>query len=121
MLIDAAAELTSRFGRIQVLIVGEGPERPVLEQRIADLELSDTVRLLGHRDDVPDLIRGFDVAVCSSDFEGTPLSIPNDMQVGLPIVATAVGGVPDMIGDGVEGLLVKPGDPPASPPRWRGS
>ena len=110
MLIDAAAELTSRFGRIQVLIVGEGPERPVLEQ-IADLELSDTVRLLGHRDDVPDLIRGFDVAVCSSDFEGTPLSILEYMQAGLPIVATAVGGVPDMIGDGVEGLLVKPGDP----------
>ena len=111
MLIDAAAELTSRFGRVQVLIVGEGPERPLLEQRIAELGLADTVRLLGHRDDVPDLIRGFDVAVCSSDFEGTPLSILEYMQAGLPIVATAVGGVPDMIEDGVEGLLVDPGDP----------
>ena len=59
-----------------------------LEQRIAELGLADTVRLLGHRDDVPDLIRGFDVAVCSSDFEGTPLSILEYMQARLPIVAT---------------------------------
>jgi glycosyltransferase involved in cell wall biosynthesis len=111
MLIEAAAELVRRFGDVKVLIVGEGPERPTLERRIADLDLTGVVRLLGHRDDVPDVIRGFDVAVCSSDFEGTPLSILEYMQAELPIVATRVGGIPDVIDDGVHGLLVEPGDP----------
>jgi glycosyltransferase involved in cell wall biosynthesis len=111
MLIDAAAKLLRQLGDVRVLIVGEGPERPTLERRIADRDLSGVVQLLGHRDDVPDLIRGFDVAVCSSDFEGTPLAILEYMQAGLPIVATRVGGVPDMIDDGIHGLLVEPGDP----------
>jgi glycosyltransferase involved in cell wall biosynthesis len=110
-LIEAAAKLVRSNGDVRVLIVGEGPERPTLERRIAELDLSGVVRLLGHRDDVPDVIRGFDVAVSSSDFEGTPLSILEYMQAELPIVATRVGGIPDMIDDGVHGLLVEPGDP----------
>ena len=93
------------------MIVGDGPQQPELERRIAELGLERTVVLLGHRDDVPDLIRGFDVAVCSSDFEGTPLSVLEYMQARLPIVATRVGGIPDLIEDGGRGLLVEPRDP----------
>jgi glycosyltransferase involved in cell wall biosynthesis len=113
VLIDAAATLAGRIDGVRVLIVGEGPERPVLERRIADLGLAGTVTLLGHRDDVRDLIADFNVAVCSSDFEGTPLSVLEYMQAGLPIVATNVGGIPDLIAEGRQGLLVDPGDPAA--------
>jgi glycosyltransferase involved in cell wall biosynthesis len=108
VLIEAAAFLARRFAGVRVLIVGDGPEREALEARIAELGLAATVILLGHRDDVRDLIRAFDVAVCSSDFEGTPLSVLEYMQASLPIVATRVGGIPDIIADGSEGILVEP-------------
>ena len=111
VLIDAAALLVERHPGLKVVIVGHGPQQPELERRIAELGLERTVVLAGHRDDVPDLIRGFDVAVCSSDFEGTPLSVLEYMQTGLPIVATRVGGIPDIIEDGGQGLLVEPRDP----------
>lgn len=113
VLIDAAATLAGSIDGIRVLIVGEGPERPALERRIAALGLAGTVTLLGHRDDVRDLIGDFNVAVCSSDFEGTPLSVLEYMQAGLPIVATDVGGIPDVIAGGRQGLLVEPRDPAA--------
>ena len=113
VLIEASSELADRIPGIKVVIVGAGPERPRLEHLIAELGLEETVLLLGHRDDARELIRSFDVAVCSSDFEGTPLSVLEYMQAELPIVATRVGGIPDVIEDGVEGVLVDPGDPGA--------
>jgi len=113
VLIDAAAELLGGGADVRVLVVGEGPERAALERRIADRGLGGKVVMLGHRDDVRDLIRGFDVAVCSSDFEGTPLSVLEYMQASLPIVATRVGGIPDLIESGSQGLLVEPGEPAA--------
>jgi glycosyltransferase involved in cell wall biosynthesis len=113
VLVRAAAALSGRFTAVRVLIVGEGPERPALERQIGDLGLGETVTLLGHRSDVPDVLRALDVAVCSSNFEGTPLSILEYMEAGLPVVATRVGGVPDLIESGEHGLLVEPGDPGA--------
>lgn len=113
VLLDAAAILARRCSGVQVLIVGEGPERAELERRIAVLGLAGTVTLLGHRDDVRDLIADFDAAVCCSDFEGTPLSVLEYMQASLPIVATRVGGIPDIVRDGVGGILVEPRDPAA--------
>lgn len=113
VLLDAAAILARRCSGVQVLIVGEGPERAELERRIAALGLAGTVTLLGHRDDVRDLIADFDAAVCCSDFEGTPLSVLEYMQASLPIVATRVGGIPDIVRDGVGGILVEPRDPAA--------
>ena len=93
-----------------MLIVGEGEERGRIESLIAELGLEDTVSLLGRRNDVPDVLRTFDVAACSSDFEGTPLSVLEYMEAALPVVATRVGGVPDLIEDGVNGCLVEPRD-----------
>jgi glycosyltransferase involved in cell wall biosynthesis len=69
------------------------------------------VRFLGLRDDVRDILAALDVGVSSSDWEGSPLSVMEYMGAGLPIVATAVGGVPDLIADGVHGRLVPPGEP----------
>lgn len=113
VLVEAAALLRERVPEVIVVIAGEGPERERLEALIAARRLQSTVRLLGRRLDVPDLLAALDVAVCSSDFEGSPVSIMEYMEAGLPVVSTAVGGVPDMVTDGVHGRLVAPGDPPA--------
>jgi glycosyltransferase involved in cell wall biosynthesis len=113
VLIRAAAILRQQFPRLRVLIVGEGTERPHLEALIHELGLEPTVRLLGYRADVPNVLDALDVAVSSSDFEGSPLSIMEYMEAGRPVVATRVGGVPDLIEQGVHGLLVERRNPSA--------
>jgi glycosyltransferase involved in cell wall biosynthesis len=111
VLLRTAAILRSRFPRLRVLIAGEGEERAHLEALTAELGLDRTVMLLGYRPDVPDLLRTLDVAVSSSNFEGSPLSIMEYMEAGKPVVGTSVGGVPDLIEHGVNGLLVEPRNP----------
>lgn len=113
VLIDAAALLRAEHPSVRVVIAGEGDQRRSLERRIARSGLEGTVMLLGPRTDVPDLLRAFDVAVNCSDFEGTPLSLLEYMEAGLAVVATRVGGIPDVIDDGVHGLLVPRRDPRA--------
>jgi len=113
VLLRAAAELARRRPGVRVVIAGEGGERPRLEALAAELGLGDTLLMLGARSDVPDVLQALDVAVCSSDFEGSPLSIMEYMEAGLPVVAAAVGGVPQMIEDGVHGVLVARRDPHA--------
>lgn len=110
VLIDAAGRLRNEFPELTVLIAGGGPERAALEAAIADAKLENTVRLLGFRADTPNVIATLDVAVCCSDREGSPLAVLEYMQTGRPVVATAVGGIPDMISDEEEGLLVPPRD-----------
>ena len=67
--------------------------------------------LLGFRNDVSSVVQAMDVGICSSDFEGSPLSVMEYMEEGKPVVATAVGGIPDLVDDGVNGLLVPPREP----------
>jgi glycosyltransferase involved in cell wall biosynthesis len=110
VLVRAAEQLRAWVPEARVLIVGEGEERGRIESLVAELGLAGTVHLLGRRDDVPDVLRTFDVAACSSNFEGTPLSVLEYMEAALPVVATRVGGVPDLIEDGVNGCLVEPRD-----------
>jgi glycosyltransferase involved in cell wall biosynthesis len=110
VLIESAARIAPRFPGLRVLIVGEGADRPVYEALIDRLGMQDTVKLLGLRSDVPDLLAASDVAVLSTNSEGSPLSVMEYMDAGLPVVATRVGGIPDLIDDGVEGLLVEPQD-----------
>jgi glycosyltransferase involved in cell wall biosynthesis len=111
VLIEAAAKIVPRFPNLKVLIVGEGNDRPVYEALIEKLGVGDTVKLLGLRSDVPDLLAESDVAVLSTNSEGSPLSVMEYMDAGLPVVGSRVGGIPDLIDEGVEGLLVEPGDP----------
>jgi glycosyltransferase involved in cell wall biosynthesis len=110
VLLRAVAELVGDWPDIQLLIVGDGPERAALEQLIGELHLQENVRILGLRTDVPDILRAIDIAACTSNFEGSPLSVMEYMDAALPLVATAVGGIPDLIEPGVHGLLVAPGD-----------
>jgi glycosyltransferase involved in cell wall biosynthesis len=113
VLVRAGAALVEDFPDLRVLIAGDGPDRERVEALIRELGLGETVTLLGSRGDIPDFLRALDVAVCSSDWEGSPLSVMEYMEAELPVVATRVGGIPDMIDSGVEGLLVQPGDPEA--------
>jgi glycosyltransferase involved in cell wall biosynthesis len=111
VLIRSAALLAPQFAGLRVLIVGDGEERERLEALIDELRLGETVKILGLRTDVADLIDSLDVAVCCSDSEGSPLSVMEYMEAAKPVVATRVGGVPDLIDDGMHGLLVEPRDP----------
>ena len=113
VLLRSFAEALRAAPGLRLAIAGEGPERGRLEALAAELGVADRVALLGHRSDVPDLLAGFDVAVSSSWFEGSPLAALEYMDAGLPVVATRVGGMPDLIEDGVHGRLVAPGDPSA--------
>lgn len=106
VLLRAAADLKHAFPGLHVLIAGRGAEQGRLESLIRELDLAETVHLLGRRQDVADVVAALDVAVLSSDFEGSPLSVMEYMSAGKAIVATSVGGVPDLIEDGVHGLLV---------------
>jgi glycosyltransferase involved in cell wall biosynthesis len=115
VLVRAAAQLRAEMPDARVAIVGDGPERSRLESLVAELGVGEIVRLLGvwPPAEVPDFVAALDVAVSSSDFEGTPLAVMEYMAAGKPIVATAVGGIPDLLEHGVHGLLVPRRDPAA--------
>src|SRR4051794_23691096 len=113
VLLICTALLNTRMPDLRVLIAGLGPERPGLERLTKELGIGDTVVFLGFRPDVPAVFDASDVAVFSSTSEGSPLAVLEAMEAGRPIVATRVGGVPDLIEDGVHGLLVPSGDPAA--------
>jgi glycosyltransferase involved in cell wall biosynthesis len=92
------------------LIVGEGPDRAAVEAEIRRLGLDERVRLAGERRDVPALLAASDVFVLSSDSEGLPVSVLEAMATELPVVASRVGGLPELVVDGETGILVPPGD-----------
>jgi glycosyltransferase involved in cell wall biosynthesis len=107
-LVQAIAALEPGSARLR--IAGDGPDRPALEAEIERTGLGEHVELLGDRDDVPELLAGADVFVLSSDSEGFPMSVLEAMAAGLPVVASAVGGVPEAVRDGETGSLVPPRD-----------
>ncbi len=106
LLIQLVAELLPRYPDLHLAIAGEGPEREALEQSATRLAVAPHVHLLGARDDIPALLREFDVYVCSSRFEASPLALLEAQAARVPIVAPAVGGIGDMIASESEGLLV---------------
>ena len=98
-------------GSFEAMIVGDGPDRPRLEEEIRSGGLSGAVQLARERHDVPRLLAAADVFVLASRSEGHPVSVLEAMAAGLPVVASRVGGVPEQVVDGETGLLVDPGDP----------
>ena len=111
---EAVARLGDACPGLRFVVVGDGPDRRRLEQRAAAL-LGDQLLFAGRRpnEEIPALLAALDILVCSSDFEGTPAAVLEWMAAGKPIVATAVGGIPAIIEDGVHGLLVPPRAPDA--------
>lgn len=109
-LVDALPAVLRVCPDVQVAVAGDGPLRAELAARAAALGVADRLHLLGERNDVPQLLRGFDLFVLPSVSEGMPLTILEAMGAGLPVVATAVGGVPELMVAAETGLLVPPGD-----------
>lgn len=105
----AAAEQLGPSCPIRFLLVGGGELRGELEARVRAARLGDRVTLLGHRDDVPELLRAADLFALPSRWEGRPLALMEAYAAGLPIVATDVGGVRDMVLPG-RGILVPADD-----------
>ena len=99
----------------QVLLVGDGPERPALEREAERIGLGDRLHFLGFvaHDRLPAVLAHADLLVLPSLYEELGTVLLEAMQAGLPIVASKTGGIPDVIEDGVNGLLVPPGNPEA--------
>ncbi len=108
-LIDAFADVAVKCA-VHLLLVGGGPQRDVLQERVAALGLSDRVRFLGPRDDVPSLLKAADLFAFPSRTEGLPNALLEAMAAGCPIVTTDVPGCRDLIQNDRTGLLVPPDD-----------
>jgi glycosyltransferase involved in cell wall biosynthesis len=112
-LIRAARIVSNRYPRAKFLIVGEGDLRRRLERSIRDLRLEGTVILTGFREDPLEIMSTFTCFVLSSYLEGLGTSVMDAQAMGVPVVATRTGGVPDIVEDRETGLLVPPRDPDA--------
>jgi glycosyltransferase involved in cell wall biosynthesis len=99
-----------RIPDLHYLVVGEGPARHDLERLVSERGLDDRVILAGNRSDVPRMLAAADVFVLPSHTEALPTAVAEAMAAGLPVVATRVGGIPEMV-DHETGILVEPGDP----------
>lgn len=105
-LVAAMPKVIQRFPELRLLIAGEGDLRGRIEEKIAALRLGGYICLLGHRNDVPGLIRAADTYVSSSWSEGLGTSVLEALACGTPVVATVAGGVPEMVKPGETGYLV---------------
>ena len=111
-LLRAAAAARASAPALRWLLAGEGPERPALEHLVAESGLQDRVHLLGHDPDPPALIRDATLLVHSATEEGLGTTLLDAMALGVPVVATEVGGIPELLGAGA-GVLVRAHDPTA--------
>lgn len=112
-LLRAAASARAQRPGLRFWIAGEGPLRAELEAEHRALKLGEAVRFLGFRDDTTDLLRAADLFVISSYLEGLGTSILDAMAAGLAVVATRVGGIPEVVAHQETGILVPPRDPEA--------
>ncbi|MBN2084383.1 MAG: glycosyltransferase [Anaerolineales bacterium] len=119
LFLEAARSMVNSGSSARFVIVGDGELREVLGNLAAEMGIADRIRFLGWRKDMVPVYAGLDLLALSSDNEGTPVALIEGMAAGVPVVATAVGGVPDVVRDGTTGRLVPPGDPEAMRRAWR--
>lgn len=110
VLVEAAAIVARSNPRAGFIHFGDGPLRETIRRRIAELGLEDRFILAGHRDDLDRFLPHWDLSVLPSFTEGLPTVVLESYAAGVPVVATAVGGTPEAVADGVDGYLVPPGD-----------
>jgi glycosyltransferase involved in cell wall biosynthesis len=107
--LEAVAQASAAVPDLRALIIGDGPLRASLEERARELGLGARVVFAGLRRDVPELLAGIDVLAFSSEREGLSIAMLEAMAAGVPVVATRVGGTPELIESGASGILVPPG------------
>jgi glycosyltransferase involved in cell wall biosynthesis len=112
-LIQAMREVVRRYPDSHLLIIGDGPLRDDLEREAGELGITDELAFLGRRNDIYGILKGLDLYVQPSLWEGLPMVVMEAMGAGLPVVATAVSGTPEVVLEGDTGLLVPPRDPEA--------
>ena len=110
-LLEAAKIVVDEFLEVNFLIAGEGPLRREIEILIKRLNLEEKVKLLGFRQDIPEILSVLDLFVLSSSWEGLGTSLLDAFASRVPVVATNVGGIPEVVRDGVNGILVPPENP----------
>jgi len=106
--------LSSKFPDAALVLAGDGPLLPAMEQLAHTLGIAKRVRFLGFRNDIPDLMGAADVLLLTSRSEGVPQTVTQALGLGLPVVATSVGGVSELVQSEQSGLLIPPGDPDAA-------
>jgi glycosyltransferase involved in cell wall biosynthesis len=106
-------EAATRLPEVRFALAGDGSRRAALEARARALGVADRVRFLGHRDDMPALLAASDIVVLPSLSEGLPIALLEAMAAGTPVIASAIGGVNELVRSGENGLLVPPRDPAA--------
>ncbi|MCL6499853.1 MAG: glycosyltransferase [Firmicutes bacterium] len=111
--VTATAQLVDLTPPVHLVLVGDGPQRGALQKLAGQLGVRERVHFLGLRRDVPDLLPVFDILVLPSRNEGMGRVLVEAQAAGVPVVATRVGGVPDLVSEGQTGRLVPPGDPAA--------
>lgn len=107
-LFEAAAALKRRGRKIEFLVAGEGPVRRQLEEQVKALNLADEVRFCGFVSDAPAFLSQIDIFVLPSLYEGLGVAVLEAMAAGKPVIASRVGGLPELVADGETGLLVSP-------------
>jgi glycosyltransferase involved in cell wall biosynthesis len=112
-LIVAAKTICREYPNAVFLLIGDGQERPKLERQVKEMGLEPNFLFLGARKDVPELLACCDLSVLPSQSEGLPNSVLEAMAAGVAVVATSVGGVPELIENEVSGLLIPPNNPSA--------
>lgn len=112
-LIEAAKLICLEVPEIRFVLVGDGQERPKLEEQVKNTGLENHFLFLGARRDIPKLLACAELCILPSRAEGLPNVVLEAMSAGVPVVATRVGGIPEVIEDGASGLLVPPQDPRA--------
>jgi len=109
-LLEAFARVRQNFPQTRLLLIGDGPAKTELQNLADQLKITDSVHFAGFRTDIGHLLQIMDIFVLSSLWEGLPLALLEALSYGLPVVATAVDGVPEIISSATDGLLVAPAD-----------
>lgn len=110
LLIEAFSLAVKECPKMRLWLVGDGELRPEVEKIVAEKGLESRASFLGICADVSEHLRQCDIFVLSSDWEGVPLTVLEAMATGRPVISTSVGGVPELVEDGITGILVSPGD-----------
>ncbi|MEM7129624.1 MAG: glycosyltransferase [Chloroflexota bacterium] len=111
--VNYLVEALVHVDKAELVVIGDGTDENILKQLAEELGVASRIHWLGNRNDVPELLMGFDLFVQPSLHEGMPNTVLEAMAAGLPVVATAVGGTPEVVVDGETGLLVEPANPKA--------